>query len=264
MENQTQETTSTEPVENLNATVEAPQEQQTEKTEQKEKPKPDIDLKKWLYSFVIKDGENSHKFYILKPTRTLKQRGEIEYAKQLSMFVKSGLLPKAAWSTILDNLGGTISESDAKEYEENRKAFIEKSIELEKLTKSDTEENIDGEKQIKIATLKADISIAQLTMQRFELEQVYIFENTADAKARNATIQWWLSELAYKNENESFFKGNTFEEKMDWYDGLSPENNTDAIMLRAGKKFSYLITIWFLGRVNSWEDFYSADQEDDK
>lgn len=232
----------------------------TNQVEQKTEnlPKPDIDLKKWLYSFTIKDKEKEHKFYILKPTRTMKQRGEIEYAKQLGFFVKSGLLPKAAWSTILDNLGGTISESEAKEYENNRRNFVEKTIALEKINQK---ENITAEDNVELAKLKAEISLTELEMQKFELEQIYIFENTAEAKARNGTIQWWLSEIAYRNENETFLKGNNFDEKMDWYESLDPENENDAIMLRAGRRFGYLITMWFLGRINSWEDFYNSDTE---
>jgi len=224
-----------------------------------EKPKPDIDLKKWLYSFTIKgDDGKDNKYFISKPTRSLKQRGEIEYAKQLAFFVKNGLLPKAAWSTILDNLGGTVSETEAKSYEFNRKAFIEKSIELNKLKQKS--ELTDEDKE-KISNLETEINLTQLQIQSFELEQIYIFENTAEAKARNATIQWWMTELAYKGENDLFFEGENFDEKMDWYDSLDPNKPEDAVKLRAGQKFSYLVTMWFLNRISSWEDFYEVDSE---
>lgn len=220
-------------------------------------PKPDIDLKKWLYSFSIKSSSGeTHKFYILKPSRSSKQKGEIEYAKQLGFFVKNGLLPKAAWSTILDNLGGTVSETDAKNYEKSRNSFIEKSIELNKINQKS---ELSEEDKLNIARLESEISIAQMEIQAFELEQIYIFENTAEAKARNATIQWWMTELAYKNENEKFFQGNSFDEQMDWYDTLNDKNPEDEIKLKAGQKFSYLITMWFLNRINSWEEFYKVD-----
>jgi hypothetical protein len=230
-----------------------------EDTKENNLKKPNIDLKKWLYSFAVKDDDgNSHEFFILKPNRSIKQRGEIEYAKQLAFFVRNGLLPKAAWSTILDNLGGTISEPDAKKYETNRALFIEKSIELNKLQQK-TEQTEDD--KLKISELQAEINIAQMQIQAFELEQVYIFENTAEAKARNATIQWWMTELAYKNEKEPFFSGETFDEKMDWYDNLNDSVKEDAIKLKAGQRFSYLITMWFLNRINSWEDFAAIDSD---
>lgn len=230
---------------------------QKEEVEKSNIPKPDIDLKKWLYSFSIKSASGQdNKFYILKPTRSSKQKGEIEYAKQLGFFVKNGLLPKAAWSTILDNLGGTVSENDAKNYEKNRNLFIEKSIELNKINQKS---ELSEEDKLNITKLESEIGAAQMEMQAFELEQIYIFENTAEAKARNATIQWWMTELAYKNENEKFFQGNTFEEQMDWYDTLNDKNPDDEIKLKAGQKFSYLITMWFLNRINSWEEFYKID-----
>lgn len=224
--------------------------------------KPNIDLKKWLYSFNVKDGDGkTHEFFILKPNRSIKQRGEIEYAKQLGFFVKNGLLPKAAWSTILDNLGGTVSEPDAKKYEKNRALFLEKSIELNQLQQKS---ELNEEDKIKIAELQSEINIAQMQIQSFELEQVYIFENTAEAKARNATIQWWMTELAYKNEKDPFFQGDTFDAKMDWYDSLNDSDPEDSIKLKAGQRFSYLITMWFLNRINSWEDFASIDSSENK
>jgi hypothetical protein len=219
--------------------------------------KEKTDLKKWLYSFILKNKNGEElKFFILKPPRSLRQNGEIQYAKQLANFVKAGLLPKAAWSTILENLGGTVSESDAENYNNARKSFFENSIELNKINqKSDLSE----EDHTKIAKLKENLLASQSAMQTFELEQIYIFENTAEAKARNATIQWWLSQLSYKNETENFFHGETFDEKMDWYDDLDPDNEDDAFLIKVAQKFNYLITMWFLNRANSWDDFDSIN-----
>ena len=70
-----------------------------------------------------------------------------------------------------------------------------------------------------------------------------------------------MTELAYKSENDLFFEGENFDEKMDWYDDLDPNKPEDALKLRAGQKFSYLVTMWFLNRISSWEDFYEVDSE---
>lgn len=222
-----------------------------------EEIKADFDTKKWLYAFKSKkpNGEENT-FYIAKPSRTLKQMGEIEYAKQLAIFVKSGLLPKAAWNTILDNLGGTVSDSEAKDYTETRKRFFELSLELNKLEQVD---NLNDEQQSKYLEIKQGIEEAKKDIQAFELEQIYIFENTAEAKARNMTIQWWLTELSYKNENEKFFAGDSFDSKLDWYDELNTDNEEDAYLIKIGQKFNYLITLWFLNRIHGWQDFATVD-----
>lgn len=228
----------------------------------KEEIKADFDTKKWLYAFKSKNlkGEENT-FYIAKPSRSLKQMGEIEYAKHLAIFVKSGLLPKAAWSTILDNLGGTVSDSDAKNYTDSRKKFFELSMELNGL---DQLGSLNDEQQSKRLELEQGIEEAKRDIQGFELEQIYIFENTAEAKARNMTIQWWLTELSYKNENEKFFKGDSFDAKLDWYDELNPDNEDDAYIIKMGQKFNYLITLWFLNKINGWQDFVTVDSSSQK
>ena len=227
-----------------------------------EEIKPNFDIKKWLYAFKSKNskGEEST-FYIAKPSRSLKQIGEIEYAKHLATFVKSGLLPKAAWNTILDNLGGTVSDSDAKNYTDSRKRFFELSMELNTINQLG---NLNDEQQSKRLELEQEIEVAKRDIQGFELEQIYIFENTAEAKARNMTIQWWLTELSYKNENEKFFKGDSFDAKLDWYDDLNPENEDDAYLIKMGQKFNYLITLWFLNKINGWQDFVTLDSSSQK
>lgn len=223
---------------------------------------PSFDTKKWLYMFEMETpSKEKKKFFILKPNRTLKQSGDIEYAKQLAVFVKAGLLPKAAWNTILENLGGTISDKDAQDYNSAKRDFFTFSIELNTLEQnpSPTEEQ-----SARIVELKEDIEQTKTNIQTFELEQMYIFENTAEAKARNATIQWWLSQLSYSSETEQFFVGKTFDEKMDWYDGLDPDKEDEAFKLRVGQRFNYFITMWALNRIASWLDFKDVDVLSDK
>jgi hypothetical protein len=224
----------------------------------------DFDKKKWLYAFNAKDNDGNDKtFFILKPTRSMRQLGELEYAKQLAFYVKNGLLPKAAWNTILDNLGGTISEPDAKKYADARREFFDLSIEKGKL---EVKSNLTKSEKDKLEELNFKIEDAKSTIQSMELEQIYVFENTAEAKARNHTIQWWLVNMAYKSESESFFPGKTIDEKLDWYDSLdsSNDNKNDEFLISVGQRINYLVTLWFLGRVSTPEEFFAADSESTK
>jgi len=216
---------------------------------------PDFDIKKWLYSFRASNEDGDKKrFYILKPDRYMRQAGEVEYARQLAMFVKAGLLPKAAWSTILDNSGGTISIQEADTYSNARKLFFEYSIRLGKLNQKDDKTPEDINEIVKLDGL---IEECQQKMQSFELEQIYIFENTAEAKARNATIQWWLVHISYDENGKKFFEGNSVNEQLDWYDSLDPEK--ESFTIKVAQRFNYLITLWFLNRVADWKDFKKND-----
>lgn len=227
------------------------------KEQNSEKENPGFDTKKWIYSFTAKNPNGEEKrFYILKPSRTLRQLGEVEYAKQLASFVKAGLLPKAAWNTILENLGGTVSNAEAEAYTQAKRTFFESSIELNKLNQLP---ELNESQKLKKTKLELNIEESKRDIQTFELEQIYIFENTAEAKARNATIQWWLTQLAYQNENEKFFKGDNFDEMLDWYDGLSQDSDEEAFLIKTGQRFNYLITLWFLNRISTWQDFKDSD-----
>jgi hypothetical protein len=227
------------------------------KEQTSEKETPNFDTKKWLYSFAAKNNKGEEKkFFISKPSRSLRQLGEVEYAKQLAAFVKAGLLPKAAWNTILENLGGTVSNSEAEAYTSAKRDFFESSIELNKLNQLP---ELNSEQQRQKRKLELKIEDSKRDIQTFELEQIYIFENTAEAKARNMTIQWWLSQLSYEDENQKFFKGDNFDEMLDWYDQLSPDSEDEAFLIKIGQRFNYLITLWFLNRISTWQDFKDSD-----
>ena len=222
-----------------------------------------IDKHKWLYSFEIKNPAGElQRFYLLKPGRIVRQDGEIEYAKQLAFFVKKGLLPRAAWNTILQNLGGTVSENELQEYAGWRAKRWENEIKLGKLNlKSDLTDKDQKEKD-KLADLDAEL---REKIQAFELNQIYVFENTAEAKARNQTILWWLTTLAHRTVGDSiekFFEGDTFEEKLDFYDGFDAETEEGEYLIKVAQKFNYFVTLWFLNRVSTYEQF--AEIDDDK
>ncbi len=228
------------------------------------KNKAPFDTKKWLHSFKVKNHKGEEQtFFILKPLRSLRQLGEIEYAKQLAVFVKSGLLPKAAWNAILENLGGTVSVPEAEAYNGAKRRFFELSIEKNEL---EVKNSLTDDEKDRLIMLSQGIDEAKKDIQAFELEQIYVFENTAEAKARNATVQWWLTQLSYKGEREQFFQGKTVDEKLDWYDELdsSGENPKDSFLIQIGQRMNYLITLWFLGRISTWEDFAETDRAAEK
>lgn len=228
------------------------------------KLKATFDTKKWLHSFKATDPKGVEQtFYILRPLRSLRQLGEIEYAKQLALFVKAGLLPKAAWNTILENLGGTVSQSEAETYSGAKRRFFELSIEKNEL---EIKADLTDDEKDRLIMLSQGIDEARKDIQAFELEQIYVFENTAEAKARNATVQWWLTQLSYKGEKEQFFQGRTVDEKLDWYDELdsSGDDAKDLFAIQIGQRMNYLVTLWFLGRISSWEDFADTDRASNK
>jgi hypothetical protein len=220
-------------------------------------------IKKWYYEFssTNKETNKEAKYAILKPNRRIREDGELFFASETSRFAKAGVLPKAAWNTILSNGGGSISDNERESYGKLLAMYRDKSFEMQAIlvkgeaNRTDQDTKRLDEIILELESIKNDI-------QSFEAEQINIFENTAEAKARNRTILWWVLQLAYKQEGDEyvpFFEGEAFKDKLDNYDII--EENGDVQLSDVIKRFTYLITLWFLGRIDSTEDFQSFDKE---
>ena len=96
--------------------------------------------KKWYYEFSYNNKETNKetKYAILKPNRRIREDGELFFASETSRFAKAGVLPKAAWNTILSNGGGSISENDRESYGKLLLKYRDLSFEMQAvLIKSD-------------------------------------------------------------------------------------------------------------------------------
>jgi hypothetical protein len=229
-----------------------------------------MDNKKWYYEFEIEQDEKKedgssekkvHKFAILKPNRRLREDGELFFASETSRYARAGVLPKAAWNTILANGGGTISDEQREHYGKLLIDFRDKSYDIQALLiKSDGNRNDEDKKRLD--ELTASLNEIRQEIQSFESSQVNIFENTAEAKARNRAILWWVANLAFKQVDSNFipfFNAPTFEEKLDQYDEI--EQSDDPFLLDVLRRITYLITLWFLGRAETTEDFVQLDKD---
>jgi hypothetical protein len=232
-----------------------------------------MENKKWYYQFSIKkedkkeDGtvvNTENKYGILKPNRKLREDGELFFASEVSRFAKSGVLPKAAWNTILSNGGGSVSESDREEYGKLLLEYRDKSFEIQSLLLKSTE-NRTAEEKVRFDQITVDLEEIRKKIQSFEASQINIFENTAEAKARNRTILWWVTNLAFKADDKGeflpVFDGKNFEEKLDKYDAIEEAKDENKDLLEVVRKFTYLITLWFLGNIEKEEDFKALDDE---
>jgi hypothetical protein len=227
-------------------------------------------MNKWLYEFdaknVIKKDDGSQEkiiknFGLLKPNRRLREDGELFYATETSRFAKAGVLPKAAWGTILSNGGGSISDQEREQYGNLLLKFRDLSFELQSILIKGESERSDAEK-LRSDELINNLDDIRREIQNFESSQISIFENTAEAKARNRTILWWVMNLSYEKDGENYkpiFVGDSFEQKLLQYDSFEDDENKYEFLLGVIRRITYLITLWFLGRVDTKEDFEMFD-----
>ena len=273
-------------------------------------------MKKWLYTFrVNKEVEHSVEstekddkgneikvtktekktrpvlVRIKKPGRKLFDEGELYYGVKLSEGIKAGLLTRALLAKRYQNDGGSMSEPEKERYSELYLKLFEKENELQRL-QVNLEKISDEEKKDKITDLLVEMSDLRRELQDFETSQSALFDQTAETRAKNKTIMWWVLQLAqvekksdeikdyhwYNKEKEGatdeekkalkeeidkmefldVFTGESLEDKMNKYDEL--EDGRDEFWQEGLRKLAYFISYWYSGQADSEEDFQRVEE----
>jgi hypothetical protein len=94
-------------------------------------------------------------------------------------------------------------------------------------------------------------------LQKYEMAQANLFEQTAENRARNKTIMWWVLQLSLIQGDDKKFKElfneGSYEEKLKRYDEIEDgDSNLEKLALQ---KLLYLISFWYIGRAASQEEF---------
>ena len=92
------------------------------------------------------------------------------------------------------------------------------------------------------------------------MAQSSLYDQTAENRARNKTILWWVLHLSYSDQESEgeteelqFFEGLNYEEKLANYDAMEEED--DEFILNIVAKFSYYVSFWYVSKVNTKDEF---------
>lgn len=196
------------------------------------------------------------KFFIKKPTRALFEEAELFYAVKLSEGIKAGLLTRSLLSKRYSNDGGALSEQDKGKYADLYLKLFDKQNEFQKLSIIDKNDR-NKEDQEYFDKLSAEIINLRNEIQDFEIAQASLFDQTAENRARNKTILWWILHLSYlidkENKEACLFGDGSFDEKLAAYDGF--EESQDEWLKNVVKKFAFYVSFWYMGRASSQEEF---------
>ena len=145
------------------------------------------------------------KLAIKKPTRSLFDEAELFYGVRLSEGIKAGLLTRALLAKRFNNDGGVLSDEEQKEYNELYIEFFNLQSEFQKLSIKEESIRSDEEKEnLKIVIAK--MNDARERLQKYEMAQANLFEQTAENRARNKTIMWWVLQLSLIQGDDKKFK----------------------------------------------------------
>lgn len=186
-------------------------------------------------------------FAIKKPNRALTDEAELFYGVNLANSISAGMMSAKVLERRLKAAGGIFSDEQLKDREETTQKFFALQKELAQLaedkTKADSPKFTDKFKEF--------VQLRQ-KLQQFQLEEQDYYEHTAEARARNKTMGWWVLNLAYDGEKPFFGEGN-YETRMKVYDSIS--EGDDEFLKKVVQKFFYLVSFWSSGKASTKEEF---------
>lgn len=196
---------------------------------------------------------------IYQPSRKQIQDADMEFSIEMSKCIRNGILTKAMLLNKYNDTGGLISEADAKIMVNSADEIRELQAKLTILNLKPESERDDEDKE-KINDLTSQILQKRKTLIEKETSYITLFNHTADIKAQNRAILWYVLNLTYfkdsskKNSDfEPLFPGKTFEAKemvMHQY-----EENFDEIYEKSYSKLASIVSYWFFTSTIDEEEF---------
>lgn len=196
-------------------------------------------------------------YRLIKPNRRLFDDAELFYGVKLAEGIKAGLLTRSLLAKRYQNDGGAMSEPEKQKYAQLYIDMFKKQNELERV-QMNLEKMSQNLQEAKLTEILTEMANIKEQLQEIEIYQSSLFDQTAENRARNSTIMWWAMHISYvsKNDKKTFvplFGEGNFETRLKEYDRL--EDSDDAADLEAIKKIAYFISLWYLGKASTPEDF---------
>jgi hypothetical protein len=196
------------------------------------------------------------KFFLRKPTRELFDEAELFYNVRLAEGIKAGLLTNALLAKRFANDGGVLSENEKENLAVAYLELFELQNKYQRIETTAEDQRTPEEKE-ELERVKKEMVELRRKIQDFELQQSSLYDHTAENRARNKTIFWWMMNLSFKEndkgEPEPFFGAGDLEERLSVYDGI--EDSEDVFLNDVMKRFLYFTSFWYVGRARNQQEF---------
>ena len=198
------------------------------------------------------EEEVEKKFFLRRPTRAMLDEGELYYGVELGKAIRAGMITRPLLHKRYTNDGGIMNDLQ-------QKAFDELTKELREIYKQQEEINVIDEKKRTNAQKKKHKDLEDKakpyleTMRRYNMAEESIFEDTAESRARNKAILWWVLFMSYNDDETPFFNKGELEDRIEKYDDI--DDGQDPFLTSVVGEFTYNISLWYIARPNSKEQF---------
>ena len=198
------------------------------------------------------------KFILKDPSRRELEEADMEYSIEMSRCIKKGVLTKAMLAKKYSDTGGLLSESDANKLVDlyAELADLEGDYTKKTLTNRDLKK-LPKKVKDQIDQLAAKVAICRRDIVTLESSYQTLFSHTADTKAQNRIILWYLTHLTYTQKDDGepiqYFDGDTFDSKVDSY--YQKDEGEDSLFLAVSGKLTSILSYWYFSNSPTKEDF---------
>lgn len=239
-------------------TVSKEEEVEEESTSNK-KNKETGEMEKITTTKMVKK-EVPYEIVIYQPSRRQVEDADMEFSVEMSKCIKRGILTKAMLAKKYSDSGGLLSEEDSTALIRLYRELSEIQNSLGKLSQKKKKTAAEKKKEEELTE-----SFAEKRRSIVDLETTYqnLFNHTADTKAQNKAILWYMLNLTWLKdeigEEIPMFAGETNEEKEDSYYLL--DEGGDEIFDLAKEKLMTFVSFWYFSQNPSDEDFKNLEEE---
>lgn len=197
---------------------------------------------------------------IYQPSRRQVEDADMEFSVEMSKCIKRGILTKAMLAKKYSDSGGLLSEEDSSTLIRLYRELGEIQNSLGKLTTKKSKSSAEKKKEEELTE-----SFAETRRNIVDLETTYqnLFNHTADTKAQNKAILWYMLNLSFVkdqlDDEKPLFAGSSNEEKEDSYYQL--EEGGDEIFDLAKEKLMTFVSFWYFSQNPSEEEFKNLEEE---
>ena len=207
-----------------------------------------------------------HKYFLRRPSRAMLDDAELYYGVQLAESIRAGMITRPLLSKRYSNDGGIMNDIQQKALTETSEKIKKLYEEQEKIIVIDEKKRTAAQKK-KLKQLEKDAEPLLDILKRYNMAEESIYEDTAESRARNKTILWWLLNLSYEeadSEEKPFFGDGDLETRLGKYDEL--DESQDEYLNSVVGEFMYSISPWYFAKPKDQQEFdkikENMDQEE--
>lgn len=198
-------------------------------------------------------------FAIKRPSRNEKEEAEMHRAAHFALCVEKGIITQAALRKKYGDTGGVYTNEEEKQYGILRNRLRDALEEYQLLSV-----NLEDKDKEKRDNVFEEIFSIRGKIMEFENSATLFYQDTAEAKARNKLIEYFILHLTYFREDTAkewlpYFKGETVEEKIKHLSSL--EDGDDELYMRIGERLAFVVTLLLTSPNLTKEEIENIEKE---